>query len=418
MRYLADNQVNEISINGHVLDACSHAEPCIGFQQPPYAATLPGEFLKPTGNDLRFVVYNWESYSTGAFTMDVVGPGLDVGTPAPDITRRVGTQMVVNGAFRTVFADEQNNVTVTADNTQGDFVDNGDGTWTWTFTPSEPNAARTIHVSAVDAYGNRVGDDFNYTAIDRPTMTITPSCTDRDPGSTTELTVTLAGDQPDDYYYVVFEDEQTGGHDYDWYEFFPYWYGYSENGVVTFQVSDTADYVARFPWLKVRGYDWETGGYPVQTAPVKRELCRITDLNMDVSGPDEVEAGAPITWTLTVTNDGPDPSSGYTVTNDVRRRSPMSSPRRPDAPSTTAGSRAREGRWSPASSACSPSPGRRRRRSGRWRTPRPSTATSPTPTRPTTATRRAPRSFLFPPISAWPSPARPRCSPASRSRGR
>lgn len=76
-------------------------------------------------------------------------------------------------------------------------------------------------------------------------------------------------------------------------------------------------------------HDWRTGaneivvhvksgapyeGFLTQARPAG--ICA-TDIGIEKSGPADVLAGEQITWTLTVRNNGPRPSSGYTVTDDV-----------------------------------------------------------------------------------------------------
>jgi PKD domain/NHL repeat len=56
-------------------------------------------------------------------------------------------------------------LTLTADNAEGAFVDNGDGSWSWALTPTDDRAATSVTVTASDGNGHTVTDTFVYSAL-------------------------------------------------------------------------------------------------------------------------------------------------------------------------------------------------------------------------------------------------------------
>ena len=51
---------------------------------------------------------------------------------------------------------------ITADNPQGTFTDNGDGTWTWSFPTDDNYGPTTVTVTATDLDGGSATDEFDY----------------------------------------------------------------------------------------------------------------------------------------------------------------------------------------------------------------------------------------------------------------
>jgi hypothetical protein len=83
-------------------------------------------------------------------------------TAASGGTGTEGDTLTVSGAFAD--ADAGTVLELTADNSAGDFTDNGDGTWTWTLPTTDDVAATSVIVTAADGE-HQVTDTFTYSAI-------------------------------------------------------------------------------------------------------------------------------------------------------------------------------------------------------------------------------------------------------------
>jgi hypothetical protein len=95
-----------------------------------------------------------------------------VNTAALDTSGDEGDTLSASGSFDGV------GLTLTADNSDGTFVDNGDGSWSWTFNSTDNVGLTTVTVTAEDAYGATATDDFTY-ELDN----VAPTGTFNSPGS-------------------------------------------------------------------------------------------------------------------------------------------------------------------------------------------------------------------------------------------
>jgi len=87
-------------------------------------------------------------------------PVLD--TAAADASGNEGDLLSASGKFTD--ADGDNTLTLSADNAVGTFTDNGDGTWSWSYTPNDDVASTTITVTASDGEHTDATDSFDYSA--------------------------------------------------------------------------------------------------------------------------------------------------------------------------------------------------------------------------------------------------------------
>ncbi len=109
------------------------------------------------------------SYNTApaAFTLHVnaVNPPANqapvVDTAAADADGTEGDTLSSSGKFTDPDADA---LTLSADNTEGTFTDNSDGTWSWSLPTTDDVAGGTITVTADDGNGGTVTDSFTYSA--------------------------------------------------------------------------------------------------------------------------------------------------------------------------------------------------------------------------------------------------------------
>jgi hypothetical protein len=84
-----------------------------------------------------------------------------VSTAAEDTNGIEGNTLSANGAFSDADGDT---LSLDADEIEGTFTDNGDGTWSWELATTDDVAGGTITVTADDGNGGTVTDDFTYSA--------------------------------------------------------------------------------------------------------------------------------------------------------------------------------------------------------------------------------------------------------------
>jgi hypothetical protein len=95
--------------------------------------------------------------------IDEVNSAPVVDTAAADADGTEGDTLSTSGKFTDADGD---GLTLTADNTEGTFIDNGNGTWSWSLVTNDdvlPGA--TITVTADDGNGGTAADDFHYSAV-------------------------------------------------------------------------------------------------------------------------------------------------------------------------------------------------------------------------------------------------------------
>ena len=93
-----------------------------------------------------------------------------VAAKAPDAIDLTGYPLITSGRFADADGDR---LTLSADNTEGTFVDHGDGSWTWALRPTAVVAPTAVHVTADDGHGHTVNDSFLYA---RPTAASRSPC--------------------------------------------------------------------------------------------------------------------------------------------------------------------------------------------------------------------------------------------------
>jgi hypothetical protein len=112
-----------------------------------------------------------------------------VSTPADDANGTEGDTLHAEGAF----SDEDGDtLSLSADNTVGDFVDNEDGTWTWDLATNDDVDPGTITVTADDGNGGTVSDSFGYSAANADPVASIDAITKPD-GSALGSVACLAG---------------------------------------------------------------------------------------------------------------------------------------------------------------------------------------------------------------------------------
>lgn len=172
VRLLVDNEATAMTING-VPFGCGQAITCNYFNGTRFAMEMPAGALQQTGNELLITVHNDENFATGGLTFAVVPAGI-VTTQAPsNQSGYAGSTLNTAGGFQQNFADDASAhpLTITADNTVGSFVDNGNGTWSWTYDASTTGSG-TIHVTASDDRGLTATESFDYSVTDGPTISV------------------------------------------------------------------------------------------------------------------------------------------------------------------------------------------------------------------------------------------------------
>jgi hypothetical protein len=143
------------------------------------------------------VVGNNSHYDPGAVSYDVV---LNCGNSAPsnhaptvssaaaDADGTEGDTLSTGGTF----ADEDDDtLTLTADNTDGTFTDDGDGTWTWSMATTDDVVGGDITVTANDGNGGTITDTFHYSAVNADPSIDTFSVT-KTTGCSVNLTATFS----------------------------------------------------------------------------------------------------------------------------------------------------------------------------------------------------------------------------------
>lgn len=84
-----------------------------------------------------------------------------VDTAAADANGTEGDTLSSSGKFTD---EDGDTMTLTADETEGTFTDNGDGTWSWSLPTNDDVAGGTITVTADDGNGGTETDSFEYSA--------------------------------------------------------------------------------------------------------------------------------------------------------------------------------------------------------------------------------------------------------------
>lgn len=81
--------------------------------------------------------------------------------PADDAHGTEGETLTASGSFADPDGDD---LDLSADNTEGAFTDNGDGTWDWQLATTDDVTGGTITVTANDGNGGTATDSFDYSA--------------------------------------------------------------------------------------------------------------------------------------------------------------------------------------------------------------------------------------------------------------
>lgn len=85
-----------------------------------------------------------------------------VQTAALDALGTEGDTLQASGAFQD---GDNDSLSLSANNTVGTFIDNGDGTWSWSLPTNDDVALGTITVTASDGKGGTATDTFDYRAL-------------------------------------------------------------------------------------------------------------------------------------------------------------------------------------------------------------------------------------------------------------
>jgi hypothetical protein len=85
-----------------------------------------------------------------------------VSSAAADANGTEGDTLSTSGSFSDT--DAGDTLTLSADNTEGTFTDNGDGTWDWELATTDDVTGGTITVTADDGNGGTATDAFDYSA--------------------------------------------------------------------------------------------------------------------------------------------------------------------------------------------------------------------------------------------------------------
>ena len=100
---------------------------------------------------------------------DRVNEGPVVVVDAVEVIGNVGTTLEISGSFMDPDGDD---LVLTADNEVGDFVDNGDGTWTWTLDATADLFDGTVVVTAADPKGSEATDTFTFRVNHKPLVDV------------------------------------------------------------------------------------------------------------------------------------------------------------------------------------------------------------------------------------------------------
>ncbi|MBJ7331467.1 MAG: HYR domain-containing protein [Solirubrobacteraceae bacterium] len=181
VRLLVDNVVTALSVNGAAAFGCTFVSPCAGFYGTPFALVVPDPDLNARGadNTLIITVFNGAAgqpdgpnpNTTGALDFDIVSGGPALQAAAPDRSAQATVLMTTSGSFKQAFqSDSAVPMTLSAGTSVGDFVDHGDGTWTWSYRAPKGSTpgAYPITVTASSAGGTDAIDEFQYTVLTTP----------------------------------------------------------------------------------------------------------------------------------------------------------------------------------------------------------------------------------------------------------
>jgi hypothetical protein len=145
---------------------------CNSFQNVTLSSSTPGDY--PISVSVQDSGTGSYATNPASFTLHVTGvtppsnqsPVVD--TAAADADGTEGDTLSSSGSFTDPDGDP---LTITADNTEGTFTDNHDGTWSWSLPTTDDVAGGTITVTADDGNGGTVQDDFHYSAANaNPTI--------------------------------------------------------------------------------------------------------------------------------------------------------------------------------------------------------------------------------------------------------
>lgn len=120
---------------------------------------------------------------------------------ADQLSSPEGSPITVTGAFTTPGGGAP---TISANNDQGTFTDNGNGTWKWTYTPADDQAAKTIKVTATDQTGESGTDEFTYSVANvAPTLSFADESREVNESTTDKRTFTYSVSDPGNDTYTV-----------------------------------------------------------------------------------------------------------------------------------------------------------------------------------------------------------------------
>ena len=135
------------------------------------------------------VVTITNTYTVTVTCTAVVNAAPTVLIHAVDAYGSEGDLLSASGSFSDPDSDA---LTLTADNTDGTFTDNLDGTWSWSYQTTEPVPVGVIVVTADDGNGHLANDSFHYGATNvEPTVAFSDPATTADEGDTVTFDFTI-----------------------------------------------------------------------------------------------------------------------------------------------------------------------------------------------------------------------------------
>jgi hypothetical protein len=163
------------SPNSITFDECQNG-PDKNAQSVTFTSSQPGTYTIPAPTKSG----GTGSYNTNpsGFTLvvndnsSVTNHAPTVSTDAGNVSGNEGSALANSGAF----SDQDNDaLTITQLSGAGSVIDNGDGTWDWSYTPND-NGTGTVVVQADDSNGGTVTDSFTWTADNvAPTASVSAS---------------------------------------------------------------------------------------------------------------------------------------------------------------------------------------------------------------------------------------------------